>query len=135
MNNTTDAFFATMRDLYNENQSLQHFACRASQKESFSTSPISAFIYHFFIYNSIYQIDWAASTENEHHLIYHSLKDEDQQKTLEKFIGGEEYSTKLFLRSFQPLHDMNLKGDWIHVTEDKPVWADDKRISKEKALP
>jgi hypothetical protein len=68
---------AIFRELQRENSTLHHFARDPDGKVT-STMYLTPFAYQFFIYNSLYQIDWAESVKNDE--IKPSPHNDDEKK-------------------------------------------------------
>ncbi|MDT8375339.1 MAG: hypothetical protein RQ867_01240, partial [Mariprofundaceae bacterium] len=71
--------------LYNvhcDNSKQQYYAERVGQRR-ISTMPLTPFVYEFFLFNSLYQVDWNKSYEVEE-LIFHpdDYSESKQQREL-----------------------------------------------------
>lgn len=96
--------------------------------------PITSFIYEYFIFNSLYNIDWI-KTEGENKLIYYddlnneqSLSEFAKQKCFIKYLKDKTntYKEKLF-SAFKPITLINLEDNlnWTYITPDSRLKTND----------
>lgn len=132
MNQSIDNFLSIIEGFHTDNRKLEHFA-RFPQNRVISTMPLTAFVYQFFLYNSLYQIDWDSSFRNNE-LIYHKnytnqtsdgLKEWQQQSEFEKFMQKRDMTCTHLLTAFQPLSKIQLNGNWTSVIPDERVRSND----------
>ncbi|MDB4391781.1 hypothetical protein N9006_00365 [bacterium] len=124
-----------------ENSDSIYFA-KKPRGPQLSTMPITPFVFEFFLYNSIYQIDWEA-TYLTNSVTFHpdEIKSSVQKRKLNKFIKTKsiESPAKVY-RAFHPLTFLPpLTGDWTSITPDARVSQADgtdffERIEKLKNL-
>jgi hypothetical protein len=94
-------------------------------------SPVTNFVFEFFLYNSLYAVDWKSSFA-ECRLVYHDRADKitesKMQNALEKFCRQKcgDGSSKILVEAFLPLAGLNdLAGAWTHITPDDRLSAKD----------
>jgi len=93
-------------------------------------SPVTNFVFEFFLYNSLYAVDWETSYA-EGSLVYHDrqspITERNMQNALERFCRqkcGE--SPEFLIEAFLPLAGLNdLAGEWTLITTDNPRKAED----------
>ena len=105
--------------------------------------PLTSFVYEFFLFNSLYQIDWER-TYNEGSLIYHKQeeKNEEQDENQENNPLKETQKQRIFIsflkklfdrqytsdihpeyiyRSFEPLLYIETEGTWTTISQDRNI--------------
>lgn len=116
--------------------SKQQYVARRSGRDV-SIMPVTSFVFEFFLFNSIYQVDWIKTKEDDK-LIYHlrnisdsnqkcTLSEPQQQRIFFKFIKihAKEKPGDLY-RAFEPLIYLpKTTGTWTEVVPDA-------RITKEQ---
>jgi len=106
-----------------ENANQQYIA-KLIGRPSTSVMPISSFVFEFFIFNSLYQVDWKTSFDRAE-LIYHSdeYTEGQQQKAFLAFLKEKigQDPTRLYY-ALLPLSFMpDISGDWTTVTPDARI--------------
>ncbi|MDB2318008.1 hypothetical protein N9V88_00310, partial [bacterium] len=106
-----------------ENSDSIYFA-KKPRGPQLSTMPITPFVFEYFLYNSIYQIDWEA-TYPTNSVIFHpdEITPSKQKRKLNDFIKSNsiESPAKVY-RAFHPLTFLPpLTGDWTSITPDARV--------------
>jgi hypothetical protein len=94
-------------------------------------SPVTNFVFEFFLYNSLYAVDWTASYTEER-LVNHdrdsNITESNMQNALESFCRRrcrDEHSN-LLVEAFLPLAGLDdLSGAWTHITPDDRLKAED----------
>jgi len=108
-----------------DNSKQQYYAERDGRQ--ISTMPLTPFVYEFFLFNSLYQVDWNKSYDEEE-LIFHpdDYSESKQQRELIKYLKAYSKNKPSDLyRAFEPLVYLPaIVGEWTHITPDA-------RISKE----
>ena len=125
MNTDVDDMITMLHSVHMDNSRLQYYALRPGGGQV-SIMPVTPFVYEFFLFNSLYQVDWRKSID-QHRVIYHSEESSETQDQRAFISFLKEYaksnSSSVF-RAFEPLLEIqNLDGEWTQV---KP----DSRISK-----
>ena len=94
------------------------------RSQSRSMMPVTPFIFEFFIYNSLYSVDWASSVSKE--LVVHFPENEDRseaknQAALEAYMKTKFRESSLnFWPAFRPLLLLkDLNGEWT-IADDNP---------------
>lgn len=91
--------------------------------------PATPFIFDYFIYNSLYSVDWNAS-EVEREVVYfdrsEQLSESKQQEAFENFISRKtDKSFKIFHKAFEPFAYIDLTGDWTQTLAAGRISKDD----------
>lgn len=100
---------------------------RQSQQD---VSPLTNFVFEFFLYNSLYAVDWERSYA-EGHLFHHDreiINEAKMQNALETFCRQRcrEGNSSILTEAFLPLAGLNdLTGQWTHITTDDRIKAED----------
>ena len=114
--------------VHSDNSKQQYYAEKAGRR--MSTMPLTPFIYEFFLFNSLYQVDWNKSYDKEE-LIFHpdDYSESKQQRALIKYLKSYSiHKPADFYRAFEPLVYLpTIEGEWTHITPDA-------RISKEHGV-
>ncbi len=102
-----------------DNASLQYVGRRPHR--TVSQMPLTSFVYEFFIYNGIYQVDWE-NTREEGRLAYHprSMREEECQRALWSLLAdfARREPASLY-RAFEPLAACPaVEGSWTKITPD-----------------
>ena len=122
----------TLYQVHCDNSRLQYFArdLRHKSLDTISIMPLTPFVYEFFLFNSLYQVDWFESF-NTKELKYHPSKHTESMKQIEftKYLMHEVKKNPCYLyRAFEPLIYLPaFEGRWIQVTPDD-------RVSKARGL-
>ena len=87
--------------------------------------PTSPFIFEYFLFNSLYHIDWEASERELSHVTHGSgAKEREKQKRLLDWIWGvASAQPTLIWRAFQPLLVDALEGDWTEISPGSGLTA------------
>ena len=90
--------------------------------------PLTNFIFEFFIFNSLYQINWSDSSENRN-IIYHDRESESENNQIAKFLkfikNNNQYGDSLLIDCFEPLKYINIEGEWTKIVEDERIKIED----------
>ena len=113
-----DAFLETMRRCHLDNaRSTYHATTGGTRRE---ITPLSFFVFEFFLYNSLYQVDWAVSLGDRLVRFGRDGGEEPRQRAFLEFIQSRLAEDEaLFVRSFRPLADF-LDREMFEVDE----WPD-----------
>ena len=129
----TYPFLYLMQTLHEDSSRLQHFARNDVNDQAFSTMPVTPFVYQFFLYNSIYQVNWRASTNQKYICFYgREVTESWQQRRLEYFIRQEDPSGASFIKCFDALRNVNLTGEWTEVIEDDNITLESGEVFFDK---
>ena len=124
------SFIDTLHQVHLDNSRQYYFAKqfnRNGKNGHRAIMPATPFIFEYFIYNSIYQIDWAKSEETGKKVEYPVIQDEEgktarmsegkQQCLLEEHLREKcKKDQALLTRAFEPLqHLRNLEGGWTRI--------------------
>ena len=118
-------FINTMNKVHCEQAQLFHSAT-SNRRRRHSTMPSTAFIYEYFLFNSLYQIDWEESLKKDE-IEYWSREDDltelNQQGKFLSFIRKRcKENPSIVCRAFEAveyIHD--LAGKWTEIIPDKSV--------------
>ncbi len=121
---SAEELVAVLHVVHCDNSRLQYYAEQPSGGRV-SIMPLTPFVYEFFLFNSLYQVDWAASNEKKK-LVFHSEDDFNEVKKQRAFLSfikpyAKESPAELY-RAFEPLlHIERTEGDWTRVTPDPRI--------------
>ena len=115
--------------MHQDNKQRTYYAKdQSSPKEQFiPIMPVTPFVFEFFIYNALYQVDWCSSLESgciKNHLGH--PYEATQQKELEEFLKS--YILKeprLLYKALSPIRHLPLEGDGPKVVSDSLISAED----------
>jgi hypothetical protein len=113
----------TLHTAHMDNARLRYYA-RGPQNREFSQMPLTPFIYEFFLFNSLYQIDWSASNESSGLIFHpHDKTEVRKQGQFVKFLRDNSRSKpELLQRAFDPIFDIEeLEGSWTRVNADSRI--------------
>ncbi len=86
--------------------------------------PLTNFVFEFFIFNSLYQIDWPSSCKINS-IKYHDREDISEFNQIAKFLRFIRQNCpneNSFLKDFfEPLNYLNLEGRWTKIIEDDRI--------------
>lgn len=122
-------FIMMLSAVHKDGRRLSHFARKMPSNREISTMPVTAFIYQFFIYNSLYSIDWKSSFELEK-IVLHQLRRTEgyKQEQFEEFLRSMAQRSPLLIQSaFSPLREIPLDEPWIDVVPDPFISVEDGR--------
>lgn len=97
-----------------------------------SVSPLTNFVFEYFLFNSLYSIDWSASMESDN-LIAHSesptdVSESKQQREFVKFCRKQfkKLDSNKITEAFLPLARLNdFSGDWTTVSPDDRITVEE----------
>ncbi len=120
-NKSTEELISVLHRVHCDNSNLQYYAVRPGGGRV-SIMPLTPFVYEFFLFNSLYQVDWCASNEKTG-LVFHSGEDFGECKKQRAFLSFiKKYAVTKpsdLYRAFEPLlHIERAEGAWTHVTPD-----------------
>lgn len=122
-------FVNLLNHAHNDNQRLRYFAADASErlKNPKTIMPVTPFVFEFFIYNSLYQIDWDATLKAGSLQHYNrELSESKQQCGMEKFLKPYIKRDPTCLKeAFAPIRTLSLDGDWTAVVPDSRISTHD----------
>lgn len=109
-----------------DNSKLQYYAMRpgGGRGERISIMPVTPFVYEFFLFNSLYQVDWE-TTKRDGRLVFHSEDDcgeSKKQRSLLSYLKGySNNSPENLYRAFEPLLYIEAEGAWTKVKADARI--------------
>ncbi len=113
----------TLHAAHMDNARLRYYA-RGPMNREFSQMPLTPFIYEFFLFNSLYQIDWSASN-GKSGLVSHPHEKTEvwKQGRFVKFLRDHSKTNpELLQRAFNPINDIDeLGGSWTRVSADSRI--------------
>ncbi|CAM5402646.1 hypothetical protein [Thauera mechernichensis] len=121
---SAEELVTVLHGVHCDNSKLQYYAERPSGGRV-SIMPLTPFVYEFFLFNSLYQVDWMASNEQAG-LVFHPENDfgeSKKQKAFLSFVKNHAIKKPADLyRAFEPLlHIEKAEGDWTRVTPDSRI--------------
>lgn len=86
---------------------------------SWSIMPATPFVFDFFIYNSIYQVDWELSLRTGRVCDHpEGMTESKMQTALEKLLRTRcQNRPEILTRAFQPVAQVELQGDWTAIRD------------------
>ncbi len=122
-------FIRTIYPIHLNNSEYIYYA-RKRASGSIPLVPINTFIYEFFLFNSLYSINWEESTKNKQLSYYERTNQDKQQKGYLEYLRTiVEKDMSLLHRAFKPLTILyglfDTDGRWNQVTEDSRVTSKD----------
>jgi hypothetical protein len=112
--------------VHNDSKNLLHFARKGPGKQERSTMPATAFVYQFFIYNSLYSIDWPPTIE-KNDIIFHLDRTEGyKQRQFELFLRSQAQKSPFVIQStFRSIRKIPLGESWTEVIPDPYITYED----------
>lgn len=124
------SFVESLHQVHIDNSKLQYFACTLKGKQ-YSTAPLTPFIFEFFIFNSLYQIDWVASMDSAQITSQgansEKRSESQNQRSFIKFLQthASDHPQDLY-RAFAPILSLGaMRGDWTKVASDERIKESD----------
>ena len=117
-----NALIDTLHSAHLDNAKLQYYAERIDGGR-ISQMPATPFVYEFFLFNSIYQIDWE-KTREKGRLEFHTREQPSESQQQKDLIGYLEKQAKpeQLVRAFDLLRDIDLtEAAWMQVTPDSRI--------------
>ncbi len=117
-------FVNVLANAHRDNGRLFHFARRHGDSQEYSTMPVTPFVYEFFLYSSLYSVDWAqsVSTGQVINLPFPKTDEKTKQAKFEAYLKGlAEKKPEVLTKAFQPLAQNNLQDSWTTVTPDPNI--------------
>jgi len=130
-----------LHGIHCDNSRLQYYAEKPGGGK-ISIMPVTPFVYEFFLFNSLYQVDWEI-TSSSGRLVFHPDEDcgeSKKQRSLLSYLKGCASSAPAILyRAFEPLLYIETEGAWNKVTPDSRITESDgekffRDIGKLKSL-
>jgi len=125
-----DNLIDVLHKVHCDNSRQQYSAERSGRPvpKRISIMPLTPFVYEFFLFNSLYQVNWKASYL-EGDLIFHpdEFSESKQQAEFVKFIKNHARKNPADLyRAFEPLSYLpKTVGDWTKVIPDARIKTED----------
>ena len=113
----------TLHAAHMDNARLRYYA-RGPMNREFSQMPLTPFIYEFFLFNSLYQIDWSSSNSSSGLVSHpHEKTEVWKQGRFVKFLRDHSRNKpELLHRAFEPICDIEeLDGSWTRVSADSRI--------------
>jgi hypothetical protein len=100
-----------------------------SRNREKQVSPVTNFVFEFFLYNSLYAVDWESSYAQDR-IVYHErdIGEAKMQNEFEKFCRQKcrDGGSHLLGEAFLPLAGLtDLCGTWTHITPDDRLKAEE----------
>lgn len=124
---TLDNLISTLRAVHEDNRVSQHFRQRDGDPTPYSTMYLAPFVFQFFIYNGLYQIDWESSLQTGAIVNHRHGTEEEQQDAFESFLRPRT-TPQTFAQAFSALPHLALSGDWTAVVPDPRIAVEDGRL-------
>lgn len=127
MNESTQEFVRKMYAVHQDSRTLIHFAIDSRGRQARSTMPVTAFIYEFFLYNSLYSVNWLESLKQRTVISYPSkgkgsLQERPQQEKFELLLKVlAKNDPTLFRQGFTRITKRSLEGGWTKIKPDSKI--------------
>lgn len=119
-------FVQVLSAVHNDNKELLHFARKGLGKPERSTMPTTAFVYQFFIYNSLYTIDWSSTIEKNVLVFQPDQRERFKQQQFENFLRHQATKCPSVIRSaFGSMRKVPVSESWTTVTPDPYITYED----------
>ena len=129
MNEKLRNFLTIMSNAFEDNRQFEHYAKRKDCSFDISTMPVTAFVYNFFIYNSLYSIDWSKSIDSTEIILHgDSNREGRKQNQFDLFtnkIAKINTYKSIYMSSFSPIVNIDLTGKWTAITPDTNISIQD----------
>ncbi len=113
----------SLRRVHDDNSSAKHFAEDPFGTQR-STMFLTAFVYEYFIYNSLYQVDWPKSTDSGDLKYYDRGGEERKQTAFEGFLKSES-TPDLVRRAFMDLGTHSMEDSWTKIKPDPGISSEE----------
>jgi hypothetical protein len=103
MTTNTESFIEVLYNAHTENSSVIYHYQKGGQKKSMM--PSTPFIHEFFIFNSLYSVDWKKSTDSKK-IEYHAsgISEQSKQNTFVKYICSQSCDDmEKYTKCFEPV--------------------------------
>lgn len=119
------AFICKMHKMHQDNATLDYYA-KDQGGQYVSIMPMTPFVFEFFIYNALYQVDWPDSLDTECVKSHPSRDEGRKQNKLEDFLKPYiREDPRLLSEAFLPIRHLPLEGDGLEVQSDSLISAED----------
>jgi hypothetical protein len=119
-------FVDSLAAAHKDNSILVHFAKRPGRVERYSTMPVTPFVYQYFLYNSLYSVDWKQSVDRGCVCTLNG-KEHKKQGRFEAFLRKKVEQDLTCLNALFPLTELPTDGNWTEVKADDRVSVDEGR--------
>ena len=123
---SSEALIALLHRAHCDNARLQYYAERPDG-DRISIMPVTPFVYEFFLFNSLYDVDWENTGTGP--LVFHAetLDEAKKQRAFLSFLRKHaKHRPADIFRAFEPLLDVEVEdGSWTQVTPDARISAAD----------
>ena len=120
LDQTATELINVLHGVHCDNSRLQYYAERLGG-ERISIMPVTPFVFEFFLFNSLYQVDWQA-TKRYGRLVFHSEDDCGESKKQRSFLSYlRSNSPENIYRAFEPLLYIQTEGEWTKVKPDARI--------------
>ena len=114
---TVKNYIDAMHQAHLDNAAMVYSGQQAGRSQTLM--PATPFIFDYFIYNSLYSVDWNAC-EDQREMVYFdrsdALSESKQQEAFENYISRKTgKSFKIFHQAFEPFAYIDLTGDWTQT--------------------
>ncbi len=122
-------FIGELRQAHQDNEQRDYYA-KDQSDQLIPIMPVTPFVFEFIIYNSLYQVDWSDSLQTgcvKNHP--ECFSETNQQRKLEGFL--KPYIKKepsILHKAFLPVRETTLKSDWLGVTSDSRISAEEGKL-------
>ena len=115
-------FLLTLSEVHKDGLDLHHFAEKRGSSKRRSTMPVTAYVYEFFIYNTLYSIDWNLTQAKEEISYYSDKKEGYKQQEFENFLRKlAEDNPSILKKNFMLLKEIPEDAFWIKVIPDSNI--------------
>ncbi len=124
---TVKNYIDAMHQAHLDNAAMVYSGQQAGRSQTLM--PATPFIFDYFIYNSLYSVDWNAC-EDQREMVYFdrsdALSESKQQEAFENYISRKTgKSFKIFHQAFEPFAYIELTGNWTQTLATGRISKDD----------
>ena len=120
---TANELINVLHGVHRDNSGLQYYAEKPGGGR-ISIMPVTPFVYEFFLFNSLYQVDWE-TTSRDGGLVFHpedNCGESKKQRALLSYLKSyaSDHPENLY-RAFEPLLYIEAEGQWTKVKPDARI--------------
>lgn len=121
-----ELFIPMLFDVHSDSKGLQHFARKGSNNQERSTMPVTAFVYQYFIYNSLYSIDWQSTFAQDKIVLHLNNQTEGyKQDRFEVFLREQAGKNPSVIKTtFSSIKKIPQNVHWIKIVPDPYITSE-----------
>lgn len=125
-NTYTSDFVQVLTQAHRDNGRRKHFALEGAETV-ISTMWLTPFVYQYFIYNSLYQVDWDKSLTSGIVRMLDARHEVPQQEAFEVYLRTALQGQRLHILAdaFRRVKNVPVRGEWTRVRPDQRISIED----------